>query len=100
VFWPRAAVGHSPEGTPIQPPASGETILLVDDEPGVRGFCQKVLQESGYAVLGAGSAEEAFQQAERHSDRIDLLLTDIELFSAYAGMTQVGLEENRRFCGG
>jgi PAS domain S-box-containing protein len=51
------------------------TILLVEDEPVVRGMAQRVLESAGYRVVAAADAEEA----ERHfaSNGIDLLLTDV-----------------------
>jgi two-component system, cell cycle sensor histidine kinase and response regulator CckA len=59
-------------------PVSGtETILLVEDEPGVRSLVQKTLRANGYAVLAAGGAVEAQALAARHAGTIHLLLTDV-----------------------
>ncbi|MCB1222258.1 hybrid sensor histidine kinase/response regulator, partial [bacterium] len=38
-------------------PTGEETILLVEDEPGVRRFCRIVLESKGYTVLEAHSAQ-------------------------------------------
>lgn len=54
-----------------------ETILLVEDEANVRSMTMLVLEKYGYRVLDAASGEEALQVWKRHSQRIDLLLTDM-----------------------
>jgi two-component system cell cycle sensor histidine kinase/response regulator CckA len=59
--------------------AGFETILLVEDEDGVRSLIQLLLQRNGYRVLEAHNAEQALQMAESHEDRIHLLLTDLML---------------------
>ena len=53
------------------------TILLIDDDPGVRRMLLRLLTEEGYQVVPAGRAEEAFEQASRHP--IDLVLLDLNL---------------------
>ena len=59
--------------------AGFETILLVEDEDGVRSLIQLLLQRNGYRVLEAHNAEQALQIAESKKDRIHLLLTDLIL---------------------
>ena len=59
------------------PPAGGsETILLVEDEKGVRDLVRDVLETCGYTVLEARHGIEALAVARRHGGPIDLLLTD------------------------
>jgi DNA-binding NtrC family response regulator len=53
------------------------SVLVVDDEPGMRNFLLKTLAPRVAQVLGAGSAEEAEALLERH--RFDLLILDIAL---------------------
>jgi len=55
----------------------GHTILVVDDNPVVRGLMVRVLGEHGYEVLEASNGELALSIAAAHSGRIDLLLTDV-----------------------
>jgi two-component system cell cycle sensor histidine kinase/response regulator CckA len=55
----------------------GETILVVEDEQGVRHVVERLLANSGYNVLSAASGHEALELVERNVQRIDLLLTDI-----------------------
>src|SRR3989442_1756808 len=54
-----------------------ETVLLVEDEVDVRTIIRKALEQYGYAVLEAGSGEDAMDIARRHLGAIHLLLTDI-----------------------
>jgi signal transduction histidine kinase len=61
----------------VTPPARGsETILLVEDEKGVRDLVRDVLETCGYTVLEARHGIEALAVARRHGGPIDLLLTD------------------------
>ena len=55
------------------------TVLLVDDETGVRQVLAEMLTSYGYNVLAAEDYYTALQAAESHNFRIDLLLTDISL---------------------
>ncbi len=55
----------------------GETILLVEDDPGVLKMGKMMLQRLGYVVLTADRPEDAIQLARHYSGRIDLLLTDV-----------------------
>ncbi len=54
----------------------GRTVLVVEDEPGVRKLVRAQLEAAGFEVLDAGSGEEALQVSERHRNGVDLLLTD------------------------
>jgi len=57
---------------------TGETILVVEDEPVVRSLVVEVLTELGYQTLEAGDANEALAITES-SQRIDLLVSDVGL---------------------
>ncbi|HWR51608.1 MAG TPA: ATP-binding protein [Bryobacteraceae bacterium] len=54
-----------------------ETVLLVEDEAGVRSFVRHLLETSGYRVIEAPTGEHALQIATETTDAIDLLLTDV-----------------------
>ncbi len=55
------------------------TILLVEDDPQVRTVTSTILDQYGYNVIPAESAEEALEICTEGADSIDLLLTDIVL---------------------
>jgi two-component system cell cycle sensor histidine kinase/response regulator CckA len=79
IYFP--AVGESvaatePEGHAIGP-RGNETILLVEDEPGVRGLATLSLQGHGYHVLAATDGDEAWRIAQEHHASIDLVLADV-----------------------
>jgi two-component system cell cycle sensor histidine kinase/response regulator CckA len=57
--------------------AGKETILLVEDESGLRTLMQRTLQQYGYVVLNAANVTEALEIAESRRTPIDLLLTDV-----------------------
>jgi PAS domain S-box-containing protein len=54
-----------------------ETILVVDDEEGLREVTRRILHRSGYTVLTASSGDEAIEIASAYVGQIDLLLTDV-----------------------
>jgi len=54
-----------------------ETILVAEDEADLRDLTRIFLQEYGYRVITASSAEQAIQTAEKISGPIHLLLTDV-----------------------
>lgn len=53
------------------------TVLLVDDEPGVRAFTAKALRRCGYQVVDAGDGEEALALVQQTDVRFDLLISDV-----------------------
>jgi len=55
----------------------GETVLLVEDEDSVRALAERILLRGGYRVLEARGGGEALLICERHSEPIDVLLTDL-----------------------
>jgi len=55
---------------------SGETILLVEDEPNVRELCKRALSAEGY-VVHAAMPQEALQIAESLGRGLDILVTDV-----------------------
>ena len=57
----------------------GLTILVADDEPGIRTHVREVLRRHGYHVLQAADGVEALEVAARHSGPIHLLLTDVSM---------------------
>lgn len=81
VYFPRADQPVSiaePEPAPPAHPGKGhETILLVEDEEGIRSMTRTYLQTLGYTVLEAENGPEALRVSREHHGVINLLLSDI-----------------------
>lgn len=84
VYLPRhlgaAAMAEENLSTIEQPPraASGQTVLVLDDEPSVRMFMAEVLRELGYVIVEAETGAEALKVLHS-SVRVDLLISDVGL---------------------
>jgi PAS domain S-box-containing protein len=64
--------------TDVQPMERGsETILLVEDEKGVRELAREYLEMSGYTVIEAEDGHTALELAAMHAGTIHLLMTDV-----------------------
>ncbi|WP_031496910.1 hybrid sensor histidine kinase/response regulator [Bryobacter aggregatus] len=63
--------------TPAEPETTLETILVVEDEGGIRALVRKILRRQGYNVLEAAHGEEALRVMHDFNGHIDLLLTDV-----------------------
>ncbi len=70
------AVPVKPEPEP-EPPK--DTILLVDDEAGIRGLVRRILQREHYQVIEAANGKEALAVAAGHAGPIQMLLTDVNM---------------------
>lgn len=66
-----------PEPVAAEPEKPLETILVVEDEAGIRALVRKILRRQGYEVLEAGNGEEALALAASHGGNLDLLITDV-----------------------
>ena len=58
-------------------PNSTTTILLVEDEEGVRAVLHELLTGLGFEVLQAANGAEAMDLARGHAGVIDLVITDM-----------------------
>ena len=72
---PAAVPQQQPELLPVSKGTG--TVFVVEDEPELRALVREILQHHGYQVLEAGSGPEALPVWQRHSNNIDLLLTDL-----------------------
>jgi two-component system, cell cycle sensor histidine kinase and response regulator CckA len=80
IYLPRTADAGTEKGTaPALPAVSGgtESILLVEDDPAVRGLTMAVLQKAGYAVEAAQNGAEAMNMLGTNGHRVELLITDM-----------------------
>jgi two-component system, cell cycle sensor histidine kinase and response regulator CckA len=58
-------------------PQGTETVLLVEDEKGVRELAREYLEMTGYTVIEAENGHTALELARLHSGPIHLLMTDV-----------------------
>jgi two-component system, cell cycle sensor histidine kinase and response regulator CckA len=68
---------RAPHDGGSEPAPTGLTILLAEDDAGVREVTRRFLDERGNHVLLAASGEEALALAASHAGPIDLLLSDV-----------------------
>jgi signal transduction histidine kinase len=71
-------VPESEEVIAAKAAASGETILVVDDEATIRHLIDEVLDEAGYTVIGAADGASGLKVLQSGA-RIELLITDVGL---------------------
>jgi PAS domain S-box-containing protein len=87
-FLPALAAGaESPEPRPPETNIRGgkETLLVVEDEPPLRGLVRTVLERYGYTVLDAPCGADAIPIWREHKERIQLLLTDMVMPHGISG---------------
>ena len=80
IYLPRMAApapGQDWDATVFEMACGSETILLAEDEDGVRALARVILEASGYHVLEARDGQEALRIAQGHAGPIHLLLTDV-----------------------
>jgi two-component system, cell cycle sensor histidine kinase and response regulator CckA len=58
-------------------PKGTETVLVVEDQDGIRDIVRESLRRNGYKVLIAVDGNEALQMASEYPDPIHLLVTDL-----------------------
>jgi CheY-like chemotaxis protein len=79
VFLPREIAAVTPVvAVATEAPAGGtETVLVVDDEPGLLRLAVRTLEMRGYTVLTAASPDDALAMVRAHRGPLDILVTDI-----------------------
>jgi PAS domain S-box-containing protein len=73
----KAVTTSAKRATPTSTPKGTETVLLVEDQDGIRDLVGEFLRRTGYTVLCAEDGDGALRLAGEYSHAIDLLLTDI-----------------------
>ena len=61
----------------VELPRGSETVLIVEDEDGVRHLVTKVLKRQGYKTMEAQSGDEALRICLELEKPVDLLITDV-----------------------
>jgi CheY-like chemotaxis protein len=90
LYLPLASTTSVTQPAPgIAPARRGrETVLVVEDEPEVRGIALAFLRSLGYATYEAPTAEVALNLLEAHSD-IEVIFSDVVLGSGMTGFDLV-----------
>ncbi len=80
------AIAESDGGGSAERRGGTETILLVEDDPGVRMLTRVTLERQGYRVLEASSGPEGATLWQMHGHQIALLLTDLVMPGGITGL--------------
>ncbi len=80
-----AEPGVAPVPIPVvDAPLSG-TILLVEDDPGIRALSRQLLTNAGMTVVEAANGPEALAAFDQHRDEVRVLFTDLVLPGTMSG---------------
>jgi len=80
VYFPlstQSAADSEPEAVDTAKRAQPSTILLAEDEQGVRAFLEMALKRAGHRVIATPSGSDAIESAARAAEPIDLLIADV-----------------------
>jgi two-component system cell cycle sensor histidine kinase/response regulator CckA len=80
IYFPQsvaAATEKDPHPASPPPVARASTIMLAEDEQGVRAFLEMALTRAGHRVIAATSGTNALELGENSEVPIDLLITDV-----------------------
>ncbi len=80
-----AAAEKAPNNTKFQARGGTETILLVEDEPGLLTLTSKILERHGYRVLAAANGPAALDLWQEQRANVALLLTDLVMPGGLSG---------------
>jgi PAS domain S-box-containing protein len=82
IYLPRVEAQEEPapdEGASVESRGGSETIVLVEDEDGLRSLIREVLEDAGYRVVEAPDPERGLAAVRAEPRGIDLLMTDVIL---------------------
>ena len=71
------ATSASREADPARLGRVSPSVLVVDDEPMIRGLLGAILGDAGYRVLEAVDGEDALSVYRQHADDVDLVILDV-----------------------
>jgi two-component system cell cycle sensor histidine kinase/response regulator CckA len=73
-----------------------ESLLIVEDEPGLREIVQEVMKEYEYRVAVAASGAEALRIWDEHNGKFDLVLTDMIMPGGMTGLELIERLKQRK----
>ena len=94
IYLPLMEEPLSVPGTGVLP-TGHETVLVVEDEEGIRELLRRMLTDAGYRALEAHNGKDALATAVRHDPPIDLLVTDVVMPGMGGGELARTLRERR-----
>jgi PAS domain S-box-containing protein len=79
LYFPAVGERLSPVPDKDRPPEKrgSETVLLVEDEEGVRGLLRSGLEKQGYTVIDASNGQKAIETVEDFDGPLHLVITDV-----------------------
>jgi two-component system cell cycle sensor histidine kinase/response regulator CckA len=69
--------GEAPAEAAVMMPSSIGTVLLVEDEEGIREVTAMLLSHLNYSVICAACGADAIEKFKKHQGSVDVLLTDV-----------------------
>jgi len=93
VYLPACAgtADATPKGAAPRPKSGcDETVLVVEDEDGLRALTVIALRRQGYRVLEAVDGQDALRVWQDHRDEVDLLFTDMVMHGEITGRELAG----------
>ena len=95
VFLPRVETEELPQAEAPASVSGDETVLVVEDEDGVRELLWKILTEHGHTVLEARHGRDALTVAGEYAHPIHLLVSDVVMPEMGAGELAEQLQAER-----
>ncbi len=89
VAMPHAVKPAVASSAPQRQPASGATILLVEDDDAVRGATEFFLQAFGHTATGAASIDDAERALDAAGRMPDLIISDYHLGGGQTGLDAI-----------
>ena len=78
IYLPSVDIEKEQKASPVHNMKKGsETILMAEDDPGIRNFTREILQRYGYTIIEAADGEEAVSIFMENRNRIDLIILDV-----------------------
>jgi PAS domain S-box-containing protein len=82
---------EAPAPEPIRARGRGETILIAEDEEGVRAVARRILERNGFQVIEASDGSDALRRFQEHG-HVDAVLSDVVMPGISALELVEGLE--------